>query len=90
MKAVLSPTTEKPVLQAGQTTSPGKAKDALWSTIRRLTDRVQSLELAASATRRDLARISKAQYRAKDDVPPSQENEALDQGGKYNPGLFGE
>ncbi len=90
MKAVLSQIGDKLVKKAGLTTTPTQAKDAQWSYIRRLTDRVQSLELAASTARRDISRIEKRQYRGKEDIPPSEVDNPPDNGGStLSAALFG-
>ena len=81
MKADTSQIPEAEVKTDGLTTKPTKAKDAQWSMIRRLTDRVVSLELAASTARRDLNRIEKRQYRGKDNPPPSNEDPPPTNGG---------
>ncbi len=90
MKAENSQIPEAGVKTDGLTNPPVKGGVTLWAVIRRLTARVQSLELAASTARRDLNRIEKRQYRGKDNSPPSEvENPPENGGGKYNPALYG-
>lgn len=65
-----------------------KGADALWSHIRRLMLQVKSMELALSTVRRDINRIDRNQYRAKENSPPSE----IPGNGKpteYSPALFG-
>lgn len=91
MKAEKSLPPDNPVKTAGLTNNPTKGKDALWSNIRRLTDRVQSIELAVSTARRDINRIDKRQYRAADSSqPPEVRNPEQPAPQPLNPVLFGQ
>jgi len=70
----------------GLPTAPKREQDTIWAEMRRLKARVQSIELAASAARRDISRIDRKQYRDNGKEPatllPGKE-EVL------HPGLFG-
>ncbi len=81
---------EKEVKTGSQSHTPSKGVDALWSRIRRLTDQVQSIELALSTARRDINRIDRANYRGKDKTPAAEMTEDPGNGDKVlDSALFG-
>ncbi len=70
-----------------QTNVGKQPTDAIWSHLRRIEDRVKSIELALSTARRDINRIDKSIYREKDKSPPSEIKGNGEQ--DYHPALFG-
>ncbi|GAH94980.1 unnamed protein product [marine sediment metagenome] len=71
---------------ASQPTAPKREQDTIWAEMRRLKARVQSIELAASAARRDISRIDRKQYRD-NGKEPATELPTKEQA--YHPSLFG-
>ena len=69
---------------------PTKATDTIWATIRRLIAQVQSMNEAISTLRRDINRIDKSIYRAKDkDLATEIAERPGDGGQQHHPALFG-